>query len=211
VQLLDADETNNILLLEQLGPQLFELNLSEDDQMRAICGTLAKAWMPHPDGPRFATGADKAREFAHAIETNWAAMAKPCAERTIDAALKAATRRLASHDPANAILCHGDGHQWNTLQDPRGGFKFVDPDGVFAERAYDLAIPMREWPVVEPAKRAHAMRRCKLLASLTGIDEHAIWDWSLLQLVTNTLCFPTHPIHDGQRTQLAVADAMAAA
>ncbi|HEX2590206.1 MAG TPA: aminoglycoside phosphotransferase family protein [Rhizomicrobium sp.] len=210
VTLLDADEANNILLLEKLGPQLYECGLSEDDQMRAICATLANAWMPELQGPRFATGADKAREFARALETNWAAMNKPCAERTVDVALSCAKNRLAAHDPAHAVLCHGDGHQWNTLQDPRGGFKFVDPDGVVAERAYDLAIPMREWPTVEPDKRAHAQRRCKLLAFLTGVDERAIWEWALLQLVTNTLCFPTHPIHDGQRTQLAVADAMAA-
>jgi streptomycin 6-kinase len=210
VKLLDVDETHNILLLEKLGPQLFQLDLPEDEQMRAICGALANAWMPHPEGSRFTTGADKAREFAAAIETNWAAMGMPCAERTVEVALTCAQNRLKAYDPAQSILCHGDGHQWNTLQDPRGGYKFVDPDGVFAERAFDLAIPMREWPVVEPDKRAHAQRRCKLLASLTGVDERAIWEWSILQLVCNILCFPTQPIHDGNRTQLAMADAMAA-
>ena len=33
----------------------------------------------------------------------------------------------------------------NTLRAPSSttGFKFVDPDGTFAERAFDLAVPMR--------------------------------------------------------------------
>jgi len=35
---------------------------------------------------------------------------------------------------------------WNTLLDSKANqYKFIDPDGLFIERAHDLSISMREW------------------------------------------------------------------
>ena len=80
--------------------------------------------------------------------------------------LLAASRRELAFDPAQAVTAHGDAHEWNTLEAPGSttGFKFVDPDGAFAERAFDLAIPMREWGAVRPAGDllALGMQRCEI-------------------------------------------------
>ena len=72
----------------------------------------------------------------------WAPLGRPCSERAVDIALTYAERRRRAFDPAQSVLVHGDAHQWNTLSAPgsRTGFKLIDPDGAFAERAFDLAI-----------------------------------------------------------------------
>jgi streptomycin 6-kinase len=65
--------------------------------------------------------------------------------------LSFAELRRSAFDPQTAVLVHGDAHASNTLQDLQhrstagSRFKFIDPDGLVAERAYNLAIPMREW------------------------------------------------------------------
>ena len=50
--------------------------------------------------------------------------------------------RCRAFDPEIAVLAHGDPHACNTLVVPGEPkrFKFVDPDGLFVERAYDLSI-----------------------------------------------------------------------
>jgi streptomycin 6-kinase len=211
VKLLRADETANVMLLEKLGPQLHALALPEERVMEAIAATLKEAWLARPDGPAFATGAERAREFGGVVAANWALLGKPCPERTFDATLAAARRRELAFDPQHSVLAHGDAHEWNTLQAPGSttGFKFVDPDGAFAERAFDLAIPMREWGAVMPAGDLLALgrRRCDLLAGFTGVAHDAIWDWSLIQLVWNSFLLLQVGLDQPAIVSLAMADA----
>lgn len=191
VKLLRADEVENVLLLERLGGQLIQSGLSIDLQIAAICATLKLAWMPPPDGPAFVTGAAKALELGKIIEEGWGKFGKPCSERTFDRALAFAQNRAHAFDPATSVLVHGDAHFWNTLAAPGSatGYKFVDPDGAFAERAFDLAIPMREWMGQRPDGDLlqRVRERCCLLVDLTGVAAQPIWEWSVLQLVSNAL------------------------
>jgi streptomycin 6-kinase len=214
VKLLRADETANVMLLEKLGPQLHALALPEERVMDAISATLKEAWHTKPEGPAFATGAERAREFGGVVEANWALLGKPCPERTFDATLAAARRRERAFDPAHSVLAHGDAHEWNTLQAPGSttGFKFVDPDGAFAERAFDLAIPMREWGAVMPPGDLLALgrRRCDLLSGFTGVARDAIWDWSLIQLVWNSFLLLQVGLDQPAIVSLAMADAWVA-
>ena len=70
----------------------------------------------------------------------------PCSEKVVEVALRFAKARRDAFDPADSVLAHGDAHAWNTLLDSKTGeCKFVDPDGLLIERAYDLSISMREW------------------------------------------------------------------
>lgn len=209
VKLLRADETANVMLLEKLGPQLHALALPEERVMEIISATLKEAWHARPDGPAFATGAERAREFGGVVAANWALLGKPCPERTFDATLAAARRRELAFDPAHSVLAHGDAHEWNTLEAADGGFKLVDPDGAFAERAFDLAIPMREWGAVMPAGDPLALgrRRCELLSGFTGVARDAIWDWSLIQLVWNSFLLLQVGLDQPAIVSLAMADA----
>ena len=64
-----------------------------------------------------------------------------------------------------------------------------EPDGLLAERAYDLAIPMREWsselPEGDPARLGR--ERSGLLGRLTGVDVQAIWQVGFVERVSTGL------------------------
>lgn len=183
-RLVRADEVANVMLLERLGARLHEVGLSADRQIEIICATLRGAWIPLPEGQTFVTGAERAAELGQIIEANWSVLGKPCLERTIDLALAYAARRRLAFDPARSVLVHGDAHQWNTLDAPGSatGFKFVDPDGGFAERAFDLAIPMREWGSEMPNGDCLQLGRhqCGLRAALTSVDP-VRFQWSVAE------------------------------
>ena len=211
--LLRADADLNAMLLEKLGPQLFDLGLPEERQLEIICTTLAKAWMnAPPDGTALPTGAGKAREFAQVIESKWRALAQPCTERACTTALAYAQRRARAHDTAQPVVAHGDAHQWNTLAEPGStrAFKLIDPDGAFAERAYDLSVPMREWPGGLPSDRVAAGRhRCTLLARFANVDPAPIWEWALIQCVWNGLLLKELGVEEAAAIEFAMADAWA--
>jgi streptomycin 6-kinase len=214
-KLIRSDDAANTMLLERLCAQLHELGLSADRQIEIICATLREAWMPVPEGQTFATGAEKVAELGQIIASSWSTLGKPCSERTIDLALTYVERRRRAFDPARSVLVHGDAHQWNTLSAPGSatGFKFIDPDGAFAERAFDLAIPMREWAnETLNQDRLHLGRhRCRLLAEFTGVEQQPIWEWSVIQCVSNGLSLKRMGLNEPASAQLGMADAWAAA
>jgi streptomycin 6-kinase len=234
-RLIRCDEAGNAMLLERLGPQLHELQFPEDRQIRIICDTLREAWMVGPVSAKdvdglakpghddkshahrdlvLPTGADKAVELSRAIESLWVSLGRPCAERTIELALSYAERRRRAFDPARSVLAHGDAHEWNTLGAPGSatGFKFIDPDGVFAEPAFDLAIPMREWGAVMPEGDVVRLGRdrCALLAKYTGVAHQPIWEWALIQCVWNGLLLLRIGLGAPASVELAIADAWSA-
>ncbi len=212
--LLAHDTASRAMLLERLGPTLDSLGLSLDDQMAAICQTLRQAWTaPLPTEPMM-TGHDKAAELSAFIENAWKALDRPCPEPVIARALTFAQARAAAHDPATCVLAHGDAHGWNTLADPAhpGAYRFVDPDGLIIEPAYDLAIPMREWSddllCGDPLQRGRA--RCRRLAELTGLGEEPIWQWGYIERVSTALACLQLGLPEGP-AMLAVAQAWAGA
>ncbi len=209
------DAGRNAILLEKLGPQLGELGLPVARQIEVICATLRETWLANPDGAGFTTGAEKADSLADFIAELWRHFEGVCAQRTIDQAYDFADLRRRAFDPATCVLAHGDAHAANTLTTPGDGarFKFIDPDGLFIERAYDLAIPMREWgeELLAGDPVLLGRRRCEQLAGLTGVDPSAIWQWGLIERVSTGLL-----LHQLGQEQLAgeflsVADAWAAA
>lgn len=211
--LIASDEAANVMLLERLGGQLAQQAMPKEAELAAICATLQEAWALELDPTGFVTGADRAAEFSGVIRSLWAAQGQPCAAATYERSLEYAERREAAFDPTASVVAHGDAHQWNTLQasDSPTGYKFVDPDGAFAERAFDLAIPMREWGAVLPEGdlRRLGEQRCETLARLTGVDAQAIWEWSLIQLVWNGLLLGEVGATAPAATSLAMADALA--
>ncbi|MFP2926478.1 aminoglycoside phosphotransferase family protein [Pyxidicoccus sp. 3LG] len=180
------------VLLERLGPHLADSGLSADAQLEVICATLQEAWAPLPEGLFLPTGAEKAKSLAELIEGTWLELGRPCPERVIETALRFAEVRRRSFDPACAVLSHGDAHPWNTLLvpgAPAGRYKFVDPDGLFVERAYDLGVLMREWTfeLLQGDTLAQGSRRCRRLAKLTGVEPESIWQWGFMESTSTGL------------------------
>lgn len=205
-KLLRHDPASGALLLERLGPQLAQLNLTMEAQIEIICATLRNTWtMPSRDLDLL-TGAQKADVLAGDIHRIRAAHPGACSDHVAAVALRFCDARRAAYDPANAVIAHGDAHAWNLLSDNKGGFKFVDPDGLFIERAHDLSISMREWSEeLKPDILAEGHERCASLSRLTGVDPQAIWQWSVIERLVNGLTYieTNQPEHAAQFIDVA--------
>lgn len=213
-RLIQADEVGNTMLLEKLGPPLADLHVPEETRIKSICAALREAWMAGPEGLPLATGTEKAVELSRIIETHWDSLGRPCWEFTMELALAYAEQRSRAFDPAQSVLAHGDAHEWNTLTAPRSktGFKFIDPDGAFAERAFDLGVPMREWGNVVPEGDLAQLgrTRCHLLSQFTDVEFQPIWQWGLLQCVANGLLLLRIGLDKPAAVEFAMANAWAA-
>ena len=110
-----------------------------------LCATAQLVWRPAA-GAGLPSGEEKARKLAEWIVTAWEEPRSPVllGGGRRRAGLRGPAGALA-HDPARAVLVHGDVHQWNALAAGKG-YKLVDPDGLEAEPEYDLGIIMREDP-----------------------------------------------------------------
>ena len=213
-RLLDHDEERHAMLQERLGPSLEKAGLPVSTQIETLCATLRRAWeVSAPAGQQ--TGADKARWLSEFIAKTWGELDQPCSQSVVDQALAFAERREAAFDPEAAVLVHGDAHAANALQDLGYGlgqarFKFVDPDGLLAEPAYDLAIPMREWSEELLAGDALQLgrERCARLGRLTGVDPQPIWEWGFVERVSTGLFVTWVGADQMGREMLDVAEAL---
>src|SRR4029078_9295524 len=79
------------------------------------------------------------------ISRQWEALGRPCSERAVACAMDCLEHRIAAHDDGRSVLVAGDIHEWNALQ-AGTGYKLIDPDGLLAEREYDLGVIARPEP-----------------------------------------------------------------
>jgi len=205
VALLRDEPELGALLLERLGPSLFELGLPIAQRLEILCDTVTRMWRAAPNCG-LPTGADRARNRGHFIAQAWEMLDRPCSERAIEHALDCAHRRETGHDEGRAVLVHGDVHQLNALQAGEN-FKLIDPDGVLAEAECDLGILMRGDPVelldTDPRQRA------RWLAARTGLDATAIWEWGVIERVASGLHCEEIDFQPLGRQTLAAVEAVA--
>jgi streptomycin 6-kinase len=214
-RLLNHHAARRVMLLERLGTPLDQLGLPVNGQIEIICATLRDAWTVTPDAGERQTGAQKAQHLARFKATTWDALGKPCAERAVARALAFADARSSAYDPADSVLVHGDAHSANTLQIPgpvpagTAGFKFVDPDGMWAERACDLAVPMRDWSddLLQGDPLALGLARCAYVAELSGAPFDAVWQWGFLERMSTGLYLLQLGWDNEARRMLRVAEA----
>lgn len=118
-----------------------------------------------------------------------------------------------AHPKATAVLVHADAHEHNLLVvpgrdcEPGAPCKFVDPDGLLAEPACDLAVPMRGWSTELRDAPMHLGReRCAYLAERCEVGERAIWQWGFMERVSTGLHLLELGIEEEAREMLEVAD-----
>ena len=203
-RLLRDDVARGAVLLERLGRSLHDLGLPMRTRHEILVGCARRMWRPAPDGG-LPTGAEKARLLADFIRRAWEQLDRPCSERAVEHAVACASRRGEAHRESNAVLVHGDVHQWNTLEALDGGFKLVDPDGLLAEPEYDLGVIMREDPL-----DGDLHERCSWLAAQTGLDRTATWEWGVVERVSTGLLCVQVGLEAVGREMLATADRLAA-
>ena len=187
-KLLAFDEEHDAILIERLGAQLAEAPMTVEQMIEVLCSTLKSGWLRIDVANGLMTGAEKAQAQAEYILTQWESLGRPCPQHIVDRALAFASIRRAAYDPSNSYLIHGDAHIWNALESPDSptGYKFVDPDGLFGERAIDLAISLREWreELLSGDVLALGLERCEFLSRLTEVDSQSIWQWGFIEHVS---------------------------
>ena len=213
-ELFAHDPARNAILLERLGPPLRPSVNSVAAQIHVLCRTLQEAWLPLDSAHGLMTGAQKAQWLAAFIVEKWHLLGSPCDKKTIATVLAFSEERVAAYSPDNSVLVHGDAHADNALlfnSAQRDGVlrcKLVDPDGLFAEKACDLAVLMRDWSdeLMAGDTLQLGRARCELLASLTGVDERSIWQWGLIERVSTGLAMLEIGMKAEAAATLAVAE-----
>ncbi len=192
-RLLGYDADRGAVLLESLGRSLQQTTLAPTDQLPVLADTLLLAWQD-PAAPLSSLGEDKAASLHRLISELWSRLDRPCSERVFELALTFAERRRdAAAD--DLVIVHGDPHPANILavEAPRAGaetgYCFVDPDGLVADRAYDLGVVLRDWSsrLVDSGARPRLEGYCQLLADRTGVDATRIWEWGFIERVSTGL------------------------
>lgn len=207
--LFDASSELNAILIERLGNPLAASGRSAVEQINTICETLKRAWVPLDEPHGFMTGGEKAQWLAQFIDETWHELGKPCSLETRNQALAFCEERIAAHDPTNCVLVHGDAHAQNTLASADvGSYKFVDPDGLFAEPACDLAVPMRGLSEALLAGDVNqlGLTRCHELSNLTGVEPIAIWQWGFMERISTGLVLIQIGVKEEGEMMLNVAD-----
>ncbi|WP_328292613.1 phosphotransferase [Kineococcus sp. NBC_00420] len=187
VRLLRHDE--RAMLLEHLGPSLATAGRPVREQLERLGRLLPTAWQRPGDHD---TPFDKAAGLLEFVEDRVDRWEGPALER----ALEFARRRSAAFDPEHALVVHGDPAPANTLTVPeprRGaelGVVFVDPDGFTGDPAYDPGVALRDWcPQLFVARDPADLLRgyCRTLATESGQDPQAVWEWGFLERVSTGL------------------------
>lgn len=188
-ELLAHDLTAPAMLLERLGPNLAALGLTLPEILQAITTTLRSFWRPATLDDGLRSGPEQARWLARYIVQTWVELGEPCERAVVDRALEYCDRRIASFDPATAVLVHGDAHGWNTLAAGDGTYKFVDVEGLCSEREHDLAVAMREYnqPLIDGDTPRLVRTRAELLAEQCSVDPQAVWEWGFIERVSTGL------------------------
>lgn len=182
-RLLRVDLERGAVLLERLGAPLLDLVADPAARHDVLCDLAARFWRPVGPEVGLPTGADKAREFSDPLPRLWEETGRACSRATLEDALACAERRRRAHHDREAVLVHGDVHDLNALQAADGSYKLIDPMGLCAERACDLGTIVRCNPHAGDDLRTRAQR----LASRTGVDVTAIWEWGTIHRVVSGL------------------------
>jgi len=197
VRVCKFDYERRALLLEQLGLSVQERKLEPKQAIPLLCKTLQQAWLVPPGAHQTMNALEyKAQTLAQLISELWNTLERPCSEKIVSQALEFARRRLDAFDLKRCIVVHGDPHPANALlvRAPRAGaesgYVFVDPEGFLCEPEYDLGVVMRDWneellAAADPLALAHEY--CQLLATESGLNEAAIWEWGFIERVSSGL------------------------
>jgi streptomycin 6-kinase len=182
-RLLRGDLHRDALLIERLGPALYDVVPDPATRHDILCDLAALCWRPVGPDLDLPTGADMARRYAHLLRRLWPETGRACSQKTLDDALECTERRRRAHDDRRAVLVHGDVHDLNALKAADGTFKLVDPVGLRAEPACDLGTIVR----CNPDNGDDLLARADRLAARTGVDATAIWEWGTIHRVVSGL------------------------
>ncbi len=216
-RLLAEEPAVNAILLEQLGGSLGSTGMTTDQLMVSICATLQKAWVNISDSNGFMSGSEKADWLAEFINSSSISEPRHCSHRAIHRALDYIEERKDAFSPQTSVLVHGDAHEFNTLR-PNGrdailDCRFIDPDGLYAEKACDLGVLMRDWSTELLAGDTLMLGagRALRLSELTGVPAEAIWQWGFIERVSTSFVLSSIGMTNEAAEMIRVAEVFAEA
>jgi len=180
-KLLNEDLSRHALLLERLGAPMYDIVADPVSRHNLLCELAVRLWRPIGPDTDLPTGATLAEQCADQLPRLWEQAGRPCSPATVADALECMNRRRVAHDDRSSVLVHGDIHELNALQATDGSYKLIDPAGLRAEPACDLGTIVRCNPDLGDDLRA----RTEQLASRTGVDATAIWEWGTIHRVVS--------------------------
>ncbi len=180
-RLLGEDVSRQALLLERLGAPMNDVVADPVRRHDLLCEAAVRLWRPIGPDVDLPTGAELAEQYADSLPRLWEQGGRPCSPATVADALECMNRRRRAHDDRSAVLVHGDIHEMNALQAGDGSHKLIDPTGLRAEPACDLGTIVRCNPDLGDGLWARTGR----LASRTGVDATAIWEWGTIHRVVS--------------------------
>ncbi|MGH3588764.1 MAG: aminoglycoside phosphotransferase family protein [Pseudonocardia sp.] len=180
-KLLGEDVGRQALLLERLGAPMHDIVADPASRHNLLCEVAVRLWRPIGPDIELPTGAKLAEQYADRLPKIWEQAGRPCSPATVANALNCINRRRLAHDDRSAVLVHGDIHEMNALQASDGSYKLIDPAGLRAEPACDLGTIVR----CNPDLGDDLWVRTEQLASRTGVDAAAIWEWGTIHRVVS--------------------------
>src|SRR5947209_3395580 len=184
VQLLDCDESNEVLLLEHLKPGTLLRTLEDDEEATSHAATVMRQlWRPVLPNHPFPTVNDWGRGFAR-LRQHYEGGSGPFPTSLLEEAEALFAELSASM--AESVLLHGDLHHDNILAAQRQPWLAIDPKGVIGEPVYEtgalLRNPLPDLLNMPQPGRIHA-RRVDQLSEELGFDRSRVRDWALAQAV----------------------------
>lgn len=197
VRVLEHADDLDAMLLERLGPPLWESVPDPRAQSLALADLLPTTWeLPAAVGALFAPS-QKATSLLALVDGALARAGGEPGERgaglggVLERARALALELIADPSPRQVVL-HGDPHPGNVLR--RGEEQvFIDPDGFLGEPEYDVGVALRDHQLViddlDHREGAGAGRRWHAglvtqLADRLELDADRIAAWAALERVT---------------------------
>ena len=180
--LLDVDEVARAMLLERVVPGTPLSEVADDELATAIVAEVAgKISKPLPPDHPFGSVAELAESIGR-YRSRFGRLGGPVPATMVDRAATLVDHLLRTS--AEPMLTHGDLHQDNILRSSSRGWLAIDPKGIAAEPAYEVAamirnpyLRLRVVDDLEPLLR----RRLTRLAATLGHDVYRLRDWCLAQ------------------------------
>lgn len=136
---------------------------------RILCATAARLHAPRDRPPPELVPPER-----------WFADLWPAAERQGGwLAEAAATARDLLGAPRDPGVLHGDLHHDNVLDFGPGGWKAIDPKGLWGERGYDFANLLRNPDEATATAPGRLARQAALVAEAAGLEPRRLLRWGL--------------------------------
>jgi streptomycin 6-kinase len=182
VRLIEADESNNALLLERLDGWRSLTALPVLDAIEVLAELTRTLAVPVPADVTSTTSI--AAELVDRLEQDWLSAGRPAPRIQLDVALGLAADRAAAKSEGTAV--NGDLHFEQVLRATREPWLVVDPVLLRGDREYDIGRAL--WTRLDELTDEHAvMTAFERFVRTSGVPEQRAHAWVVLRSMSYLL------------------------